>query len=337
MESFTKEENKKEGEDHHALLREIEHTISTLTKERDWLLEHFYIYKGFWFEKLIIQSIITAQKCFEAKLDIVLLASYPRSGTTWMKALLFTIKNRSRHDICSDTHPFLTYNRHDCVPFIEFYACNHPLAPTPSTALLATHIPYPLIPESIKNSSCPIIYVYREPKDVLISCWHFLNKLRAKELPQLSLEEALDFFSSGVSAFGPYWDHLLGYWKASVEVANKILFIKYEHMKKKPVPHVKRFAESIGHPFSLEEEGAGAIQKTINFGSFDNLSNLVVNKAELIGTSVLEINISNNMVFRNEKVEDYKNYFTEEMKHLDEIIEQKLRGSGFETLASPDD
>ncbi|GMH24291.1 hypothetical protein Nepgr_026134 [Nepenthes gracilis] len=336
MESFTKEENKKEGDDHHALLQEIEHTISTLPKERGWLLEHFYNYKGFWFEKPIIQGIIIAQKYFEAKSDIVLLASYPRSGTTWMKALLFTIKNRSRRDICSDTHPFLTCNPHECVPFIEFYACNHPLAPTPSTALLATHIPYPFIPESIKHSNSPIIYVYREPKDVLISCWHFLNKLRARELPQLSLEEALDFFSSGVSAFGPYWDHLLGYWKASLEVPNKILFIKYEHMKRNPIPHVKRLAEFIGHPFSLEE-GAGAIQKAINLYSFDNLSNLVVNKAELIGTSVPGINISNSMFFRNGKVEDYKNYFTEEMKRLDEIMEQKLRGSGFETLASPDD
>ncbi|GAB4844310.1 hypothetical protein Ancab_037674 [Ancistrocladus abbreviatus] len=209
---------------------------------------------------------------------------------------------------------------------MEFYACNNPSSPTPDTSLLATHTPYTLLPESITQSKCPIIYVSRDPKDVLLSCWHFLNKLRARELPLLSLEETFDFFSSGVSAFGPYWDHVLVYWKASLEFPNQVLFIKYEDMKCNPTPHAKRLAEFIGHPFSFEEEEQGVVQKIVDFCSFENLSNLEVNKAPSAKTNVPGIVITNEMFFRKAKVGDYKQYLSEErIERLEEIMEQKLK------------
>ncbi|KAK7861577.1 flavonol 3-sulfotransferase [Quercus suber] len=38
---------------------------------------------------------------------------------------------------------------------------------------------------------------------------------------QFYFEDAFELFCEGVSPFGPYWDHLLGYWKASLNSPEK--------------------------------------------------------------------------------------------------------------------
>ena len=41
----------------------------------------------------------------------------------------------------------------------------------------------------------------------------------------VEFEEAFELFCEGVSYFGPYWDHVLGYWRASLEYFEKIFFL----------------------------------------------------------------------------------------------------------------
>lgn len=45
------------------------------------------------------------------------------------------------------------------------------------------------------------------------------------------LEEAFEMFCNGVHAFGPHWDHVLGYWKASKERPDKFWFLKHEDLQ----------------------------------------------------------------------------------------------------------
>ncbi|KAE8730897.1 putative nascent polypeptide associated complex alpha subunit [Hibiscus syriacus] len=73
----------------------------------------------------------------------------------------------------------------------------------------------------------------------------------------VGLEEVLELFCKGECLYGPYWEHALGYWKASQEHPDKILFFKYEEMMEDTVSYVKRLAEFIWRPFSSEEEERG--------------------------------------------------------------------------------
>ena len=86
----------------------------------------------------------------------------------------------------------------------------------------------------------------------------------------LPLEDAFEFFCEGFTASGPYWDHLLGYWRASLELPEKILFLKYEDLKKKTEYWIKKMAQFMGYPFSFEEEDKGVVQKIIDLCSFAN-------------------------------------------------------------------
>ncbi|GMI76769.1 sulfotransferase 16, CORONATINE INDUCED-7, SULFOTRANSFERASE 16, ARABIDOPSIS SULFOTRANSFERASE 5A [Hibiscus trionum] len=304
-------------------------TLPKLPKAKGWMTQHLVHYQGVWLTpKAALKGLMLIQDHFSPRPTDILLATFPKSGTTWLKALIFSTVNRSRYSFSG--HPLLTTGPHDCFPFLDAYVyendrCFHHLDRLPPPRLLSTHIPFTLLPTSM---SCRFVYICRDPKDVLVSKWLFMNKLRPKQLPPISLEEAFELFCQGISHYGPYWDHVLGYWKASLENPEKILFLKYEDLKKEPCAVVKRLGEFTGHPFSLEEERRGVVQEIVKLCSFENLSNLEVNKTSVQKFS-RDIVVDNRHFFRKGEVGDGKNYLTAEMmERLNAITAEKLHDSG---------
>nr|XP_027118425.1 cytosolic sulfotransferase 15-like [Coffea arabica] len=57
------------------------------------------------------------------------------------------------------------------------------------------------------------------------------------------------------------WDHVLDYWKASLDKSRKELFLKYEQMTQEPAFYLKLLAQFLGCPISQEEETAGAVDE----------------------------------------------------------------------------
>ena len=88
----------------------------------------------------------------------------------------------------------------------------------------------------------------------------------------LDLKEAFELFCEGVSIAGPYWNNVLGYWRASLESPERTVFIKYEDLKNETIYYVKKMAEFMDYSFSLEEEVNGVVESIINLCSFENLS-----------------------------------------------------------------
>ncbi|XP_004301099.1 PREDICTED: flavonol 3-sulfotransferase-like [Fragaria vesca subsp. vesca] len=241
----------------------------------------------------------------------------------WLKALMSAIQNRNCRSQ-SHHHPLLTNNPHDCVPFLELLAHNDNtnayLESLPSPRLLSTHSSYASLPDSILNTpGTRIVYIARNPKDVLVSLSKFSQKVgqlisNGQLVPPLPIELAFESFCKGESNSGPFWDHVLGYWEASKENPEKVLFLKYEDMKEDTEGCVKRLAVFMRHPFSSDEERQGVVQEVVNLCSFENLSNLEVNKSGTFGP------INNSLFFRKGQVGDSSNYLTPEMlQHLDKI------------------
>ncbi|KAL6281471.1 hypothetical protein ACE6H2_018352 [Prunus campanulata] len=315
--------------------------VLSLPKERGWMTQHLVQYQGFWLSPVCaFEGALLLQQHFHARPSDIFLATFQKSGTTWLRALMFATMNRALHDVSSDQYPLLTTGPHDCFPFLDAYihqtdSISHLngrpiLSHDASPDLFSTHMPYALLPKSVTASSsgCRFVYVCRNPKDVLVSKWIFMNKLRPKQLAPLSLQEAYDLFCQGVSHYGPFWDHVLGYWKASLEFRDKIFFLKYEDLKKDPFVHLKRLAEFLGQPFSLEEERKGVVQKIIKLCSFEHLSHLEVNKTKVQWFSS-QLVVKNSYFFRKGQVGDWKNYFTDEMaRRLDQITDDKFSASG---------
>ncbi|KAG8381913.1 hypothetical protein BUALT_Bualt05G0022200 [Buddleja alternifolia] len=301
--------------------------IQTLERRINWDGTSLIKYDGFWFPVRLFKPILSAQKYFKAKDTDIILSTLPKSGTTWLIPLTFCIVNRHIYPIAQS--PLLTSSPHTIVPFLElnlyWEQTNPDLENIPSPRIFSTHMPYNVLPDSIRESECKIIYMCRNPLDHFISYRQFLlkNKIE-KDAKPLDIDEAFDMFCQGIQLYGPYWEHVLGYWNAHLRNPEKVFFLKYEDLKKETTLYIKKIAEFIGFPFSLEEEEQGLIEEISKFCSFENLSNLEVNKTgKLMGM------VEKRSFFRKGEVGDWKNYLTPEMaERVKELMENKLEGSG---------
>lgn len=135
--------------------------------EKGWKVGNLTQCEGFWLSVKLVPGLMACREHFQAREDDIILVTTPKSGTTWLKALAFTVLNRTHHDL--DNHPLLTTTPHDLVPFLEMelYADGKisDLTNLPSPRLFATHTAYQQLPTSIIESNCRIIYLCRNPKE----------------------------------------------------------------------------------------------------------------------------------------------------------------------------
>ncbi|CAM0908110.1 unnamed protein product [Alopecurus aequalis] len=280
-------------------------------------------YQGVWMNDYMVTGVISVQQHFKSRPGDVLLASPPKCGTTWLKALSFAIMARARYPPSDADHPLRHLNPHECVPFIEKLFSDGQeagLEVLPSPRLLHTHMHYSLLPPSLADGK--IVFVCREPKDMLVSMWHFL-KTAGLDLP---FSDLFDQACLGKNTYGPIWDHVLGYWTASRARPEMVLFLRYEEMLEDPVSTVRQLARFLGMPFTVAEEAAGSPVDIAEMCSIDALRGVDANKTPSTG---LCVKFSNQTYFRKGAVGDWVNHMTPEMgRRIDAIVHDKLRGSG---------
>ncbi|XP_010425174.1 PREDICTED: cytosolic sulfotransferase 12-like [Camelina sativa] len=306
------------------LTQETRDLISSLAKEKGWLVSEMYQYQGRWHTQALLQGILICQKRFEAKDSDIILVTNPKSGTTWLKALVYALLNRHKFPVSSSgNHPLLVTNPHLLVPFLEGVYYESPdfaFSGLPSPRLMNTHISHPSLPESVKSSSCKIVYCCRNPKDMFVSLWHFGKKLAPEETAAYPIEKAVKAFCEGKFIGGPFWDHILEYWYASRENPNKVLFVTYEDLKKQTGAEMKRIAEFLGCGF-IEE---GEVRDIVKLCSFESLSNLEVNRQ-----GKLPNGMETKTFFRKGEIGGWRDTLSESLAaEIDRTIEEKFHGSG---------
>ncbi|KAL7147707.1 hypothetical protein ABFS83_06G125000 [Erythranthe nasuta] len=266
-----KKQDTKEGDQFPELLQ-------TLEQQTYWDGSLMVKYQGFWYVKRFFRREFTSHKNFKEKDSDIILSTLPKAGTTWLKALAFSIVNRNTIYRDIDQNPLLTCNPHTLVPFIITFEENNPnqLHQTTDPRIFATHVPFKTLANLIRESACKIIYLCRNPLDQFVSARHFLtaNKLEKDHASPLGLDESFDMFCEGTHPYGPFWEHMTGYWNAHLENPRKVLFLKYEDMKEDIVFNVKKIADFLGCPFSSEEEERGMVEEISKMCSFQSLKNV---------------------------------------------------------------
>ncbi|KAL9913361.1 luciferin sulfotransferase [Glossina fuscipes] len=109
------------------------------------------------------------------KNDDVWLVTLPKCGTTWMQELLWLVINNFDFNAAKSEHLEIR------TPFLEFeYIVNEdlktalrPVEMLTSPRLIKSHLPLPLLPAQLWSKLPKLIYVYRDPKDALISQYYF--------------------------------------------------------------------------------------------------------------------------------------------------------------------
>uniref|UniRef100_A0A4X1V6N1 Sulfotransferase n=1 Tax=Sus scrofa TaxID=9823 RepID=A0A4X1V6N1_PIG len=176
--------------------------------------------------------------------------------------------------------------------------------------------------------SLKIIYIYRNPKDVLISYFHFSNWLLTLE-PSHDIEHFMEKFPDG-RVFGSLWfDHIRGWYEHRHDF--NILFMMYEEMKKdlrSSVLKISSFLEK-----ELSEEDLDAVVKQ---AAFENMKlDLQANYDHIIKLKMKPRTKDGHFL---RTVGDWKNHLTvAQNERFDRIFQKKMKDFPFKFIRDTDE
>jgi len=138
----------------------------------------------------------------------------------------------------------------------------HLSAFSPDPRLIKTHLPCTLVnPDVFKISKA--IYLARDPRDVMVSFYHFSNLIKNTKYKG-TLEEFVDDYMDGRVVYGPYWEHVRLAWAKRNDP--NFLFLFYEDLKQNPKSEIKKIDEFLGTNRTDQQ-----INNIVNYTSFSNM------------------------------------------------------------------
>nr|XP_056719121.1 sulfotransferase 1B1-like [Euleptes europaea] len=255
---------------------------------------------------------------FKARPDDLVVATYPKAGTTWMQEIVDLIladgnTEKSRRVPMHVRMPFLEY----CAP-PPLSSGVDKLVNAPSPRLVKTHLPFQLLPKSFLEKNCKIIYVARNAKDNLVS-YYFFDQMNLMQPDPGPWDRYVKKFMEGTVPWGSWYDHVRSYWE---EKANhRILYVFYEDMKEDLAREIRRVKDFL--EVDLPED---VVQKIAHHTSFQVMKDNPMANYDTVASIIFDRTKSSFM--RKGEVGDWKNYFTVAQKEaFDADYLQKMEGT----------
>jgi hypothetical protein len=161
-------------------------------------------------------------------------AAYPKSGTTWARFVLFEM-------LSGKPSGFKATNQQMPGVGLHFNALR--LLPN-GGRLVATH-------EYYRKEYGRTIYMVRDARDVLLSEFAFLSALEyyTKDLDDF----VKTFLFTCVSAYGPWHKNVTSWLDSPIAKNGNMLVVRYEDLRKDPVPLFGQMADFLGAKVSEEK------------------------------------------------------------------------------------
>ncbi|XP_034551574.1 cytosolic sulfotransferase 3-like [Notolabrus celidotus] len=253
---------------------------------------------------------------FQARPDDILIATYPKAGTTWVSYILDmlyfgqTANERLTSIPIYDRVPFLEI----CLPSMDT-GKDQADKLTTSPRLIKTHFPVQFVPKSFWEQNCRVVYVARNAKDNLVSYYHFNRMNNVQPVPG-DWSTFFQSFMEGKMVFGSWYDHVNGWWKKK-QAHSKLHYMFYEDMIEDTGREIDKLCSFLGLSPSVEEK-----EKVAGGAQFDNMKkNSMANYSTL---PVMDFKISPFM--RKGKVGDWKSHFTvAQNEEFDEDYKKKMK------------
>uniref|UniRef100_A0A8C4PZJ6 Sulfotransferase n=1 Tax=Eptatretus burgeri TaxID=7764 RepID=A0A8C4PZJ6_EPTBU len=189
--------------------------------------------------------------------------------------------------------------------------------------IITSHFPHRLAPHALQEGSAKVIYVARNPKDIIVSLYHFCKNALFMEMPK-DFQSFLEVFIDGKESsllvlMGSWFEHIQGWMECKHP---QLLYVMYEDMTKDLPAVVRRMCTFLGK--TLTEVQIESVVKHSSFTAMKNNPMTNFSKAE----KLFEDNIK---FFRKGKVGDWKNHFTvAQSEWFDAVYQERTVGLGLD-------
>ncbi|XP_078385216.1 sulfotransferase 2B1-like [Cetorhinus maximus] len=260
------------------------------------------------------ESLTYAREEFQARDEDVFIITYPKSGTTWMQEIVPLVYSSG------DPTPVQTIPNWQRVPWLEQKSGKELLENRPSPRLITTHLIYRLMPKSFYTSKAKVVYVTRNPKDALVSSFHYHNMASFLENPG-TFDEFIDKFLEGKVMFGSWFDHIKSWWPLKDQ--DNFLFLTYEEMIQDLQGALVKLGEFLGKQLSGD-----AVEAIANQSKFDNMKQNKMSNYSFVPEELMDHKKTN--FLRKGIAGDWKNHFTTaQTEHFNSVYTQKMKGLNF--------
>ncbi|XP_061435690.1 sulfotransferase 1 family member D1-like isoform X2 [Lethenteron reissneri] len=167
---------------------------------------------------------------FKARPGDVLIATYPKAGTTWTQEIVDLIQSGVDVEHCKrgPVYERIVFMEWTGINFVMHRKGVEVLNDMPSPRTIKTHLPYQLMPSSFWDNDCKVIYIARNAKDNAVSAFHF-NRMNKLHPEPGTWEEYLHRFMTGNVCWGSWHDHVTDWW--NMRERHRILYLFFEDMK----------------------------------------------------------------------------------------------------------
>ncbi|KAM4651439.1 sulfotransferase 2B1-like [Discoglossus pictus] len=272
----------------------------------------YFLYKGVNFSPGSYSEEILnfAENEFQVLDDDVYIVTYPKSGTNWMIEILSLLKKQGDPSWCNSVLIWLRS------PWYETKEGQSQIKDVLRPRVLTSHLPYHIFAKSYFTSKAKIIYVLRNPKDILVSLFHFAKIICHYKDPG-SFQEYLEDFLKGNVLYSSWFDHVKGWMKMKGD--SRFFFITYEELQQDLRGSVVKICKFLGKEFD-----DSVIDSVVENSSFKVMKE---NKMSNYSLSPQEFMDHTKGLFMRKGISgDWKNYFTiAQSEHFDSVYQEKMK------------
>ncbi|MBW4575424.1 MAG: sulfotransferase domain-containing protein [Aphanothece sp. CMT-3BRIN-NPC111] len=243
------------------------------------------------------------------------LISFPKAGRTWLRLMIGRALQRHFELVHPDILNLI-------VNLDDQLARLHPNVPR--IRVKHDDEPHGKIPEQLVKSKAnfkyaKIIFLSRDPRDVIISTYFYFTK-RPNDPHNIKAHDLSSFLRSPKGGF----DTLLTYyniWAENKNVPRDFLLVRYEDMHINPHKELRKVLNFL----SLQEISDEVISEAVEFASFSNMRNLEEKNTFNLHMQGFQQSDKESYHVRKGKVGGYREYLNEEdIEYLNSRMENLL-------------
>lgn len=204
-------------------------------------------YKGI----MMMENEVEEIEKMETREDDIWLCGYPRSGTTLTAEMIYLVQTLdfdTAEKLKLDERVRIIDIKDDRFPYYKGLKYIEEMKPP---RMIKTHFHHFLLPEQLQKGKGRIIYIARNPKDVVTSFFRLMQWDDLLSDNDNTFDAFVEGFIDGTEYACPWPRHVLEFWDRRND--RHVLFLKYEDAIRDMHATIRRIADFLGRDLTDED------------------------------------------------------------------------------------